>query len=160
MTRISFVAALVLSPLMVHAQASSPVQPQAATSAPVLQAGLARPKGLMLDGAAANPAAATPGAVRISTGVIAPKLIHVVDVPETSVSVSRLTGGNRSAEVSMIVDEKGKPSNLKIVRSAGLDLDREILSAVSQFRYQPGSVSGQLVATPVDLEIVVKEAAE
>jgi TonB family protein len=160
MTRTSFVAALALSPLMVHAQASLPVQPQAATSAPVLQAGLIQANGLLMLGGAAEPAAATPGTVRVSTGVTAPKLIHMVQIVEDSVPVSRLTGGNRTAEVSMIVDEKGKPSNLKIVKSAGSDLDREILSAVSQFRYQPGSVSGQLVSVPVELEVVVKETAE
>ena len=48
--KIKVAAALLLSPLMVHAQANSPAQPQAA-QAPGLHASLTMPAGLMLSSA-------------------------------------------------------------------------------------------------------------
>jgi TonB family protein len=55
----------------------------------------------------------------------------------------------------MIVDKDGKPEDLKIVRSSGTGLDANVLSAVSQYRFTPGTVSNQPVATPLNLEVVI-----
>jgi hypothetical protein len=153
-------AALLLSPLMVHAQANTPAQPQAA-EAPALHASVAMPAGLMSSSAAsADVPAANPSARRVSTGVVAPKLIHTVPVEESIVSVQGFALRDREAWVSMIVDETGKPSDLKIVQSAGADLDQNILNSVSQYRYQPGSVSGKIVAVPVNLHVVIRASEE
>jgi len=161
MMRNAIVAALVLSPLMVHAQANMPAQPQAASSAPVLVSSLVQPKGLMLGAAAAEDrSAAKPGTVRVSTGVVAPKLIKTVGIQEETVSLSKVVGGQRSVVVAMIVDENGKPSDLKIVQSAGAELDVNVLSAVKEYRFKPGTVSGQIVAVPVNLHITIQEPRE
>ena len=161
MTRTSFVAALALSPLMVHAQANSPAQPQAA-KAPVLHASVAMPAGLMLSSASSSAADVPAGhAVRISTGVVGPKLISSVPpIVENTVSAQDFAKGDREAVVSMTVDEKGRTEDLKIVQSAGADLDRSLLDAVSQYRYQPATVSGQVTAIPVILHVVVRVPAE
>jgi len=59
----------------------------------------------------------------------------------------------------MIVDKTGKPSDLKIVKSAGsADVDASVLTAVSQYRFTPGTVSNQPVAIPVDLEILISNS--
>jgi hypothetical protein len=155
-------AALLLSPLMVHAQANTPAQPQAA-KAPVLQSSLVTPAGLMLSSASASAAgvpATKPGAVRISTGVVGPKLISTVPVREDTISIVGLAKHDREVLLSMIVDETGKPSDLKIVGSVGGDVERNILDAVSQFRYQPATVSGEVISIPVNLHLVIHEAAE
>jgi len=157
---VKIAAALLLSPLMVHAQANTPAQPQAAM-APVLESSLVMPVGLMLSSAsAANVPSADSGKIRVSTGVVEPKLIRTVPVQEDTISANGLVTREREAVVSMVVDATGKPSELKIVRSAGADLDRNILDAVSQYRYKPGTVSGMAIATPVNLHIVIHEAAE
>jgi TonB family protein len=57
----------------------------------------------------------------------------------------------------MVVDETGKPTNLKIVQSSDSLLDAHVLSAVEQYRWQPGSVSGRIVAVPVNLHITVQD---
>jgi len=155
MIRPSIFAALVLSPLMVNAQANLPVQPQAATGAPVLQASLVQPKGLMMGAAEAEDRAnATTGAVRVSTGVVAPKLIHTVDIEANTISAQ---SGPRAAVVLMMVDTTGKPSDLKIVQSAGAAMDRDVLAAVSKFRFQPGTLDGQKASIPVHLEITIQQ---
>jgi TonB family protein len=151
-------AALLLSPLMVHAQANSPAQPQAA-SAPELHASLAMPAGLMSSAAAAAADTTTvpnSGAGRISTGVVKPKLIRTVPLEAGSASAKGLTSGPVEAVVSLTVDKTGKTENLKIEKSAGAELDREILAAVSQYQYRPATVSGEPTAIPLYLHVVVR----
>jgi TonB family protein len=142
---------------MVHAQASRLAQPQAA-QAPVLQSSLAIPAGLMLSSSADTPA---PGSVaeRISTGVVAPKLIKTVPVEENTFSATSYKH-TREAMVSMIVDESGKPTNVKIVQSAGADLDRSIVESVKQYRYKPATVSGEVSPVQVNLHLLIREPAE
>jgi TonB family protein len=106
---------------------------------------------------------ATPKApvVRVSTGVVAPKLIKTVNVQKDTVSVVKPANGEYSAVVALLVDETGKPTNLKILQSAGeATLDQNVLSAVEKYRWTPGSVSGQIVAVPVNLKVVIEQKAE
>jgi TonB family protein len=105
---------------------------------------------IMLTAQAETPA--TPK--RVSTGVIAPKLIYKVDVVADP-NTARMLQNDTTVVVGMIVDKAGKPEDLKIVRSSGTGLDASVLSAVSQYRFTPGTVSNQPVATPLNLEVVI-----
>jgi TonB family protein len=91
---------------------------------------------------------------RVSTGVIAPKLIYKVDVVADP-STTRMLQNDTTVVVGMIVDKTGKPEDLKIVRSSGTGIDASVLSAVSQYRFTPGTVSNEPVATPLNLEVVI-----
>ncbi len=122
------VAILSLSSFMLHAQASTPAQTQVASNG---------------------------SAKRISTGVIAPKLIYKVDVVADSTGPARLLNNDTKVVVGMIVDKTGKPSDLKILQSAGAGVDASVLAAVSQYRFTPGTVSNQPIATPLNLEVVI-----
>jgi TonB family protein len=126
------VAILSLSSLMLHAQANTPAQTQVASNGPV------------------------PQIRRTSTGVTAPKLIYTVDVVADSTGTSRLITNNCRVVVGMIVDKTGKPSDLKIVTSAGTAaMDESVLAAVSQYRFTPGTLSNEPIAIPVNLEVVI-----
>jgi TonB family protein len=122
------VAILSLSSLMLHAQASTPAPTQGSV----------------------------PQVKRVSTGVIAPKLIYKVDLVADSTGSVRLLSNNCEVVVGMVVDKTGKPSDLKIIKSAGAPgIDASVLSAVSQYRFTPGTVSNQPVAAPLNLEVVI-----
>jgi TonB family protein len=156
--RSAILVALALSPLMVHAQANKSAQPQAATTAPVMRAGLVQSKNLMLGAAAADGSAtANAGAVRISTGVVAPKVIRTANIQSDKIGAEGLDGSMHSAVVSLVVDNEGKPSNLKIVHTPNVNLDEDILAAVRQFRFQPGTLDGQNTSVPVQLDITIQE---
>jgi TonB family protein len=58
----------------------------------------------------------------------------------------------------MVVDEDGKPNDLKITKSAGPDLDPNILEAVSQYRFRPATVSGQKTAMSLNLNMDIELA--
>lgn len=143
--RKAILAALALSPVLLHAQANSLAQPKT-----TLESRLATPKEITdaVDRGAAT--ATTPR--RVSTGVVAPKLIHVIDVATESPSPFNYAGP-RIVVVGMIVGTDGVPTDLKIVQSAGPLVDKDVLAAVSQYRFKPGTVSDQPVAIPLNLSI-------
>ena len=113
---------------------------------------------LALHAQANSPAQTQPQVKRISTGVIAPKLIYKVDVVADSTGTARLLDNETKVVVGMIVDKTGKPSDLKILQSAGAGVDASVLAAVSQYRFTPGMVSNQPVATPLNLEVVISNS--
>ena len=128
------VAILSLSSFMLHAQANTPAQTQVASNG------------------------SAPQVKRISTGVIAPKLIYKVDVVADSTGTARLISDDTKVVVGMIVDKTGKPSDLKILKSAGPAVDASVLAAVSQYRFTPGMVSNQPIASPLNLEVVISNS--
>jgi TonB family protein len=142
MMRSSLVAALVLSPL---ALAPSMLLAQANSSA--------QSKGLMVNAAAAG----TLSSVRISTGVVAPKLVTTVAIQEDGGRISQFINTPRETVVSMTVDANGKPTGLKVVKSLGDSMDKNVLAAVSQYRFQPGTVSGQATEFPLNLAIEIQK---
>jgi TonB family protein len=123
-------AILSLSSVMLQAQASTPAQTQVASNGPA------------------------PQVKRVSTGVIPPKLIYTVDV-QADESTAKFLTNDTKVVVGMIVDKNGKPEDLKIVRSAAPGVDASVLAAVSQYRFTPGMVSNQPIATPLNLEVVI-----
>jgi TonB family protein len=110
---------------------------------------------LALHAQANTPAQTQPQVKRISTGVTPPKLVHKVDVVADSTGTARLINNDTRVVVGMIVDKTGRPSDLKIIQSAGAGVDASVLAAVSQYRFTPGTVSNQPIATPLNLEVLI-----
>lgn len=148
MTR-TIVAILALAPAMLIAQTTTPAQP---SSTPILHAALLQPAALALKAVETPRAGSTP--VRISTGVVAPKLVHSVNI-SVDAAGARLTAADLKVVVDMTVDETGKPTDLKIAQSADQTLDQNVLAAVSQFRYLPGTLNGEPTAVPVHLQVTI-----
>jgi TonB family protein len=65
----------------------------------------------------------------------------------------------RTAVVAMTVDASGKPTDLKIVQSVNPLMDRNVLNAVSQYHFAPGTLDNQPTAVPVNLAVVSALAA-
>jgi TonB family protein len=143
-------AALALSPMLLHAQANSPAQPQASN----LQSRLEQPN----DFAADRSAATTP--LRISTGVVAPKLTYSTAIASTDEWTVRRSAFDKKVVVEMLVNEKGVPSDLKVVDSIGEEMDKNVLAAVSQYRFKPATLDNKPTAAPVKLEIVLRSMIE
>ena len=147
------VATLALTPMLLHAQVNSPAQTQSSPSSS-LQSKLIQPKEFIAS--EADHVATAP--VRISTGVVAPKLIHTSAIESDSDSTRTVFAIDRKTVVQMVVDATGKPSDLKIVGSLGPVMDRNVLAAVSQYRFTPGTLDGQPAAVPVNLEVTLRSS--
>ena len=91
--------------------------------------------------------------LRISSGVVWPKLISE---PNFKVSSSDFMGMNLETQkviVSFTVDESGTPQNVHLTKSANPFVDERVLNAVRQYRYLPATMSGQKIAVDVNLEV-------
>ena len=95
-------------------------------------------------------------------GVAPPKLIHAVNA-EYADDARRLHLEGMSV-VKLIIDEKGRPQNVTVIRSfadklptqqqyAGLQMDRKAVDAVKKYRFQPATLNGRAVPTEVTVEV-------
>jgi len=148
MKRSVIMAALALTPSLLHAQATSPAQTASHT---VLEARATAPAAI-----SAAPAKDSGGSVRVSTGIVAPKLIKKADINAIAGLSEAFIPGDTTVVVSMTVDATGKPTNLAIAQGFGPVVDQEVLKAVSQFRFEPGTLDGQPFALPVRLQVVIE----
>jgi TonB family protein len=149
--RKAILATLALSPMLLHAQVNSPAKTQT-----VLESKVDAPKSMAAPAKDGVPTTA----LRVSTGVTAPKLISTAEISSVDALPRTFVSQDKTVVVSMIVHEDGKPSDLAIVRSVGAALDKNVLTAVSQYRFKPGTLDNQPTAVPVNLEITLIHAAQ
>jgi len=149
-----FAAALALTPGMIYAQANVPAQ------SAVLQARVSAPAALKAATGGAASATTTTTKVRVSTGVVAPKLLNSLSHMDVAGSHNRVAASELTAVVTLTVDPAGKPTDLAIAKSAGEGVDKEVLALVNQYRFQPGTLDGQPFAIPVRLQVVLPRGTQ
>jgi len=91
------------------------------------------------------------GVYRIGGGVTAPTLIYKVE-PEYS-EEARKAKFQGTVVLYVVVDEKGMPRDLKVVRALGLGLDEKAIEAVKKWRFRPGYLNGKAVAVAATIEV-------
>jgi hypothetical protein len=95
-------------------------------------------------------------APRISKGVIAPTLLYATDVsipadlPPDAIPVNAQFG------LTLVVDEKGRPQDIHVVKGYSPFWDARVMDAVSRFHYRPGSIDEQPI--PVNMNLTVNIA--
>jgi len=55
--------------------------------------------------------------------------------------------------LTIVVDEKGNPRDLKVFRPLGLGLDQKAIEAVEKWRFKPGMKDGKPVAVMATVEV-------
>jgi TonB family protein len=91
------------------------------------------------------------GVYRIGGGVSAPTLIYKVE-PEYS-EEARKAKYQGTVVLYVVVNEKGLPMDLKIVRALGLGLDEKAIEAVQKWRFRPGYLNGKPVKVAATIEV-------
>jgi TonB family protein len=91
------------------------------------------------------------GVYRIGGGVSAPQLVFKVE-PEYS-EEARKAKFQGTVVLYVVVDEKGLPRDLKVVRPLGLGLDQKAIEAVQKWRFKPGQKDGHPVAVSAQIEV-------
>ena len=91
------------------------------------------------------------GLRRIGGGVSSPVVIYQVE-PEFS-EEARKAKFMGIVTVNLIVDTKGMPQNVHVLRGVGMGLDQKAVEAVRQYRFKPAMAEGKPV--PVELNVQV-----
>lgn len=91
------------------------------------------------------------GVYRVGGGVTAPvALIHPDPDYSAEARRARLQGYVR---LDLVVDETGRPRDIRVVQSLGLGLDEEAVKAALQWRFRPGMKDGKPVAVIAHLDV-------
>ena len=139
------VAGLFLSSALLNAQTVTKAQ-----SATLVARNEATPAAAV---AAATDIPTSPVARRVSTGVIAPKLISEPSLSVATSDFSTEDLGSQHMVVSFRVDPTGIPTNVRVVKSVNQSVDQKVLEAVRQSRFTPATLDDQ--AVPMDINLVV-----
>ena len=91
------------------------------------------------------------GVYRIGGGVSPPQLILKVE-PEYS-EEARKAKFQGTVVLMVVVDEKGNPRDLKVIRPLGLGLDQKAIEAVEKWKFRPGMKDGKAVAVQATIEV-------
>jgi TonB family protein len=91
------------------------------------------------------------GAYRIGGGVSPPAIIYKVE-PEYS-EEARKAKFQGTVLLFVIVDEKGNPRDIKIIRPLGLGLDQKAVEAVEKWKFSPGKKDGKPVPVQAQIEV-------
>lgn len=91
------------------------------------------------------------GGMRIGNGVSAPKPIYTPE-PEYS-EEARKAKFQGTVLLSVVVDETGKATQIKVTRPLGLGLDDKAIEAVKKWRFEPGKYNGKAVAVQATIEV-------
>jgi TonB family protein len=127
-------AALILSPVLLHAQVSNETA-GLSLEARIDALEMAMPA---VAGASASSAIADAAMLRVSTGVLAPKVIHSSEVVYSADELN--PNLNNRVVVKVLVNENGVPVDPKIVSSVTPLLNQRVIEAVQQFRFQPAQL--------------------
>ncbi len=87
----------------------------------------------------------------IGGGVTRPTLLYQVE-PEYS-EEARKAKYQGKVVLTVVVDERGLPRNLKITHALGLGLDEKAIEAVKKWRFRPGYFNGEAVAVAATVEV-------
>lgn len=91
------------------------------------------------------------GVYKIGGGVSAPQLVFKVE-PEYS-EEARKAKFQGTVVLYVVVDEKGAPRDLRVVRPLGLGLDEKAIEAVTKWRFRPGYKDGKAVPVAATIEV-------
>jgi outer membrane biosynthesis protein TonB len=63
---------------------------------------------------------------------------------------------NRTVGLSLTVGKDGKPTAVKVVKSAGALTDTQVLSSISEYVYKPAMLDGEAIPMDVNLSVTVE----
>ena len=88
---------------------------------------------------------------KVGGGIAAPQAISTPDPEYTE--EARIAKTQGTCTLWLIVDDKGVPRNIRIVRGLGYGLDAKAIEAVKQWRFQPAFKDGRPVNVQISVEV-------
>lgn len=95
-----------------------------------------------------------PGVEHVRTGISPPRAVKTPPVDFSPPAKKFKIQG--TCLVQLIVDAKGEPTHIRLVRSLAPSLDQEALRAVAQWRFRPATREGQPVPVIITIEVAFR----
>jgi TonB family protein len=94
------------------------------------------------------------GVYKVGGGISAPQAISTLDPEYTEEARNAKTQG--TCILWLIVDDQGRPRDIRVVRGLGSGLDARAVDAVKQWRFQPAMKDGHPVNVQISVEVGFK----
>ena len=91
------------------------------------------------------------GVFRVGGGVSAPRALNTPD-PEYS-EEARKAKFQGTVVLWLVVDQSGRPQQVKVARSLGMGLDQKAIEAVRRWTFEPAQKDGKPVAVQINVEV-------
>lgn len=91
------------------------------------------------------------GVFKVGGAISAPRAVSTPDPEYTD--EARIAKTQGTCVLWLIVDEKGRPRNIRVVRGLGFGLDAKAIEAVQQWRFQPALKDGAPVNVRISVEV-------
>ena len=91
------------------------------------------------------------GVFKVGGGVSAPKALDTPD-PEYS-EEARKAKYQGTCILWLVVDQSGRPQEIKVARSLGMGLDQKAVEAVRHWKFEPAMKDGHPVAVQINVEV-------
>ncbi len=91
------------------------------------------------------------GLHRVGGGVSAPVVLFAPEPQFSDEARKAKVSGN--VLVYLQVDEKGRPTHIRVLRGIGMGLDEKAIEAVSQYRFKPAMEDGRPVAIEMNVDV-------
>jgi periplasmic protein TonB len=91
------------------------------------------------------------GVFKVGGGISAPQAISTPDPEYTEEARNAKTQG--TCILWLIVDDQGRPRDIRVVRGLGFGLDAKAVEAVKQWRFQPALKDGHPVNVQISVEV-------
>ena len=89
--------------------------------------------------------------LKVGGGISAPQAVSTPDPQYTE--EARLARTQGKCILWLIVDDTGRPRNIRVVRGLGYGLDAKAVEAVQQWRFQPAMKDGKPVNVQISVEV-------
>ncbi len=91
------------------------------------------------------------GVFRVGGGVSAPRALDTPD-PEYS-EEARKAKYQGTVVLWLVVDQNGRPRDIKVARALGMGLDQKAIEAVRNWKFEPAMKDGRPVAVQINVEV-------
>lgn len=93
--------------------------------------------------------------LRVSTGVVAPRILNSSDLSVSSEALQIAPGVRLPVIVKLKVNEAGSAEDVQILKSINPKVDQQVLAAVKDFRFRPATLDAQPIAVNLRLTVFV-----
>jgi protein TonB len=94
------------------------------------------------------------GVFKVGGGISAPQALSTPDPEYTEEARNAKTQG--TCILWLIVDDQGRPRDIRVVRGLGMGLDAKAIEAVKQWKFQPALKDGRPVNVQISVEVGFK----